>query len=597
TTAESVTATVGGPGRQRFVPPAPAELAAAFPQLEVLELIGQGGMGAVYRARQKHLDRVVALKVLAPDLGRDAAFVERFAREARALARLNHPHLVSIYDFGQTGEWCWIVMEHVDGANLRQVMATGALSPAQALAIVPQLCEALQYAHDEGVVHRDIKPENILMDRKGRVKVADFGLAKLMSTDAGERVLTASHDVMGTVHYMAPEQVERSRDVDHRADIYSLGVVLYEMLTGGLPLGRFDPPSKRVAVDVRLDEVVLKALEKDPQRRYQQASEVQTDVDRIASGHPIPSTSAPGPDEAHRDSILLQLLAVFVAGAAIAAAVHRHDGAAGAWMMLPCLIAAAICAWGGWRLMRGDEQWGWAAKLSAVAMIPLLIAADDNSPWALMPIAAVLYLGRRRIHDMGTRLQQWGHRQQEFTRRGRAANAPAAPPVATGASAAATTVPAPAGDGLGWPFAVMLIAMVIPTSIAAWPSATRSHDGQAPAPSIATPDTWMLIAVGAVVAIAGAALFILFRRGRTSPANAAAMHAPSPFHAVISGFFHLLAALILCATLVALSTVALVAYRPDLIPVELRAHLRMDAPGQPPTERPEPGTSPAPASH
>src|SRR4051812_32983585 len=187
----------GGQLRRGFVSPPPAELAPLFPQLELLELIGQGGMGAVYKARQSHLDRLVALKVLPPDLGRDPGFTERFAREARALARLNHPHLVTIHDFGQNGDWCWILMEYVDGANLRQVLSTGRLSPAQALAIVPQLCEALQYAHDEGIIHRDIKPENILMDRRGRVKIADFGLAKRIEPAASAQSLTASNDVMG----------------------------------------------------------------------------------------------------------------------------------------------------------------------------------------------------------------------------------------------------------------------------------------------------------------------------------------------------------------------------------------------------------------
>jgi hypothetical protein len=286
------TATAPAP---RWQPPTPAELSALLPQLEVGELIGQGGMGAVYRARQRHLDRSVALKILSRELGADPDFVARFAREAKALARLSHPNLVAIHDYGQTNGWCWLVMELVDGANLRQVMRTGRLSPQQALAIVPQLCDALQYAHDEGVVHRDIKPENILLDARGRVKIADFGLAKLRGEAPGGEALTGSGMVLGTVHYMAPEQVEGAKDVDHRADIYSLGVVFYEMLTGGLPLGRFEPPSRRIELDVRFDEVVLKALEKDPARRYQQASEVQTAVDGAQQAAPQPAKSKEGP--------------------------------------------------------------------------------------------------------------------------------------------------------------------------------------------------------------------------------------------------------------------------------------------------------------
>ena len=174
-------------------------------------------------------------------------------------------------------------MEYVDGLNLRQLEQAGRLSPREALAIVPQICDALQFAHDEGIVHRDIKPENILLDKKGRVKIADFGLAKILGREPDALRLTGAKDVMGTPHYMAPEQIEHPQDVDHRADIYSLGVVFYEMLTGELPLGKFQPPSQKVQVDVRLDEVVLHALEKEPERRYQQASEVKTDVETIAA--------------------------------------------------------------------------------------------------------------------------------------------------------------------------------------------------------------------------------------------------------------------------------------------------------------------------
>ncbi|HVU39189.1 MAG TPA: protein kinase [Opitutales bacterium] len=283
-----------------FVPPPPAELAALFPQLEIFELIGQGGMGAVYRARQPALDRMVALKILPPQTPDDPGFTERFAREARALARLGHPNIVAVYDFGRAGGFHYFVMEYVDGANLRQIERAGRLAPREALQIIPQICAALQFAHDEGIVHRDIKPENILLDKKGRVKIADFGLAKIFGANgaAPESAITQAGHVMGTPHYMAPEQVERPLAVDHRADIYSLGVVFYEMLTGELPLGRFAAPSQRAAVDARLDDVVMRALEKEPAQRYQQAGEVQTDLETIARGAPPktkpPSHFAPG---------------------------------------------------------------------------------------------------------------------------------------------------------------------------------------------------------------------------------------------------------------------------------------------------------------
>jgi tRNA A-37 threonylcarbamoyl transferase component Bud32 len=261
--------------------PTPAELAPLFPDLEILELLGQGGMGAVYKARQRKLDRLVAIKILPSEWGCDPAFAERFAREARAMARLNHPHVVAVHDFGDASGHYFLIMEYVDGANLRQILATGRLQPAQALPLVAQICDALQYAHEQEIVHRDIKPENILIDKRGRLKIADFGLAKLLRRSRNEFTLTGSRQVMGTLDYMAPEQRTTPQAVDHRADIYSLGVVFYEMLTGELPLGRFAPPSEKAPVDGRLDEVVFRALEREPDRRYQRISAVKADVESI----------------------------------------------------------------------------------------------------------------------------------------------------------------------------------------------------------------------------------------------------------------------------------------------------------------------------
>ena len=303
-------ATEGGapPGTPPFTPPTIPDLAKLFPQLEIFELIGKGGMGAVYKARQPALDRFVALKILAPRSGGDLDFAERFTREARALAKLSHPNIVAVHDFGTVGQASslspseisggksetgatsvlhFFVMEYVDGPHLRQIEQAGKLPPREALEIIPQICAALQFAHDEGIVHRDIKPENILLDKKGRVKIADFGLAKILGQEPKDFRLTGARDVVGTPHYMAPEQIEKPQTVDHRADIYSLGVVFYEMLTGELPLGKFQPPSQRVQVDVRLDEIVMRSLEKEPQRRYQHVSEVKTRVETIAQ------TSAP----------------------------------------------------------------------------------------------------------------------------------------------------------------------------------------------------------------------------------------------------------------------------------------------------------------
>src|SRR3954454_1398637 len=165
------------------IAPTIEQVAAAFPHLEVLALIGHGGMGAVFKVRQPKLDRLAALKLLPHSLATDPAFASRFEREARLLARLNHPNIVAVYDHGQAGEFFYLLMEFVDGVNLRQAMRASRFTSDQALGIVPKICEALQYAHDEGVLHRDIKPENILLDGKGRVKLADFGIAKLAESD------------------------------------------------------------------------------------------------------------------------------------------------------------------------------------------------------------------------------------------------------------------------------------------------------------------------------------------------------------------------------------------------------------------------------
>ena len=179
-------------------------------------------MGFVFRARQPKLERMVALKILSKSLASEPAFAERFAREGRVLARLNHPNIVTIHDFGQEHGFFYLLMEYVDGVNLRQAMKVGRFTPSQALAIVPKICEALQFAHNEGILHRDIKPENILLDTKGRVKIADFGIAKLVQgrestpgqTGAGPAIpgnLTETGKALGTPDYMAPEQREHPR--------------------------------------------------------------------------------------------------------------------------------------------------------------------------------------------------------------------------------------------------------------------------------------------------------------------------------------------------------------------------------------------------
>lgn len=317
----AATDTVTDAKQPPFHPPGVAELAAKFPQLEILELIGKGGMGAVYKARQKQLDRIVALKILPPGIGHDAAFAERFAREAKALAKLNHPNIVTLYEFGDASGQFYFLMEFVDGVNLRQLLHNSRIAPREALAIVPQICDALQFAHDQGIVHRDIKPENILMDRRGRVKVADFGLAKIIGVEKNEpggggnqpgaSPMTEAGKVMGTPQYMSPEQITAPGEVDHRADIYALGVVFYQMLTGELPGKKIEAPSKKVQIDVRLDEIVLRALEKKPELRYQRVSEVKTCVETIVANPPGSGKTGSAPARPTSKGVFIGLAFLF----------------------------------------------------------------------------------------------------------------------------------------------------------------------------------------------------------------------------------------------------------------------------------------------
>ena len=267
------------------VPPVSA-MQAAFPQFKIVDCIGRGGMGIVYRAEEKDGGRAVALKVLDPSFNEEADFAERFEREARMLEDLKHPNIVSIYDFGKTEDFFWLTMELVDGVNLRQAMHTEKFTPQQALEIIPALCSALQYAHENGVYHRDVKPENILLGTSGVVKVADFGIARMVGEKA-EFTLTKTGSALGTTAYLAPEQIESPGDVDHRADIYSLGVVFYEMLTGSLPLGRFPAPSTKSASHPDLDEIVFRALEKERELRYQHAGDFSSGLRGMSSKEPV----------------------------------------------------------------------------------------------------------------------------------------------------------------------------------------------------------------------------------------------------------------------------------------------------------------------
>lgn len=282
---ESVPTEPHGSPRGSFEPDplAPDDLAGRFPDLEILEPIGQGGMGVVYRARQKKLDRLVALKLIRPDSFGRIEFAQRFAREARAMAQLNHPNIATIYDFGEDTGLCSLVMEFVEGDDLQKRLRGGPWEPEPALGVILQVCEALQYAHARGVIHRDIKPGNVLIDQAGRVKIVDFGLAKLVlpEGDIDER-MTTTGQVLGTPRYMAPEQIESPRSVDHRADIYAVGLLLYELMTGDVPFGRYELLSERIGTCESLDEILARCLARDPAARYQSIRRLLKDLSEFA---------------------------------------------------------------------------------------------------------------------------------------------------------------------------------------------------------------------------------------------------------------------------------------------------------------------------
>ncbi len=268
---------------------------------ELLRHLARGGMAEVYLARDHLLDRPVAVKVLFAEYARDEAFVERFRREAKAAANLNHPNIVAVYDWGEENETYYIVMEYVEGQSLRDLIHDeGTLLPERAAEISADVAAALGYAHRHGVVHRDVKPGNILITPQGQVKVTDFGIAR---AGAGDHHLTRTGMVMGTATYFSPEQAQGS-DVDPRSDVYSLGIVTYEMVAGEPPFAGDDPVSiayqhvreepmppgiKNPDVPIDMERIILAALNKAPGDRYQSADELRDDLVAFAKGQPVAS--------------------------------------------------------------------------------------------------------------------------------------------------------------------------------------------------------------------------------------------------------------------------------------------------------------------
>ncbi|MEC5127956.1 protein kinase [Verrucomicrobiales bacterium BCK34] len=277
-----------GEGSTGWLPPEVGELQRLLPQYKIESILGRGGMGAVYRGTQVALERPVAIKLLPDSLitaDDENNFVERFKLEARAMGGLDHPAIISVYDFGQTSEGhLYFVMEFIDGMDIHNYiqMSEGKVDQEHAVAIVSHVLDALDYAHSKGIVHRDIKPANVLINRDGKVKIADFGLAKKLDSGGGEPALTMSNVALGTPDFIAPEALDSSSMPDGRADLYAVGVMLYQMLTGKLPRGIFRMPSEEEAgLDQRIDDIITLALESDPDHRYQTAREFRMKLDEL----------------------------------------------------------------------------------------------------------------------------------------------------------------------------------------------------------------------------------------------------------------------------------------------------------------------------
>jgi serine/threonine protein kinase len=338
-------------GGEIWTAPTIEQLQGLLAGYHVLEILGQGGMGAVYKARQESLGRLVAIKVLPPPDDETDALnsKKRFENEAHTMARMNHPGIVSIFDFGRTadGQFCFFVMEFVDGTDLSQAIhGSKKLQQEEAVKIVTEVCAALHYAHDNGIIHRDVKPANILISAEGQIKIADFGLARMIDPlRIPERGLTASNVALGTPDFVAPE-VLSLQESDARSDIYSVGVMLYQMLTGEIPRGMFKMPSqKKPGLDARFDEIICKAMEPDPADRFQSTQEITLALETIRTV-PLKPAAATAKSRRHLVIVFLAGLTALIVWIGVSSLKDRDESAppkkptpvAGEWKnLLPAL--------------------------------------------------------------------------------------------------------------------------------------------------------------------------------------------------------------------------------------------------------------------
>lgn len=280
------------PSHPQFEAPETTELCELLPAYNVQTFIAQGGMGAVYLARQKSLDRPVAIKILPREFGRDKDFRKQFEAEAKAMALLNHPNLIGVYDFGEVDDMPYIVMEYVDGKSLHHSAHGKVIDQVEAGRLAMGICEGLAHAHEAGILHRDIKPANILLDSKARAKIGDFGLARAVESTEGDEF------VFGTPGYTAPEVIKDPASVGKRSDVFSTGVILYELLTGELPGVKYVPASQKKKVDPRFDRIIRRATHPSPTLRYADGAAMASDLKTLLDALNNPAaasiiTSAP----------------------------------------------------------------------------------------------------------------------------------------------------------------------------------------------------------------------------------------------------------------------------------------------------------------
>jgi eukaryotic-like serine/threonine-protein kinase len=351
----------------------------------VFERVGAGGMAEVYRAHDELLGRDVAIKVLSERFARDGSFVERFRREAQSAANLNHPQIVSLYDYGSDGDAYFIVMEFIDGTSLADIIHREApLLPERAAEIALDVAKALDRAHSAGIVHRDIKPGNILITKDGHTKVTDFGIARAAHGD-NEQTMTQTGMVIGTAAYLSPEQAQ-GQPVDGRSDLYSLGVVLYEMLVGHAPFAGDTPlaiaykhvreiaaPPSSLNPDVpgELDAIVMKALAKNRENRYQSAVEFEQDLQRFLSGQQVHATPLLSDETQVGGALPITATQVLRPDTATRVAPQPERSRAG-WYLLSALGILVIFGFVGWLLVNNLLGENPAPKV----MVPNVVGKD-----------------------------------------------------------------------------------------------------------------------------------------------------------------------------------------------------------------------------